>query len=103
MRHLLIDKYKVDVKNSSYGCPWKYDVTAHNFIFPEESILNSDIETIDYWEDIQSLVIRCDIDNYDFISKMINLRQLYIYTGKNLNNISFVKKLNKLSHIYTRF
>ena len=31
---------------------------------------------------------------------MDNLRQLYIYTGKNLNDISFVKSLYRLSHLY---
>lgn len=100
MRRIMIEKNNVDIKNYSLGCPWRYDATAYNFKFPEEVVSVSDIEKIDYWEDIQSLVIGCDLDNYDFIAKMTNLRQLYIYTGKNLQDISFLKNLSSLSHLY---
>lgn len=100
MRCIMINTNRIDLKNYSLGCPWKYDVTAYNFRFPEEVIAVSDIDKIDYFEDIQSLVISCDLENYDFIAKMINLRQLYIYSGNNLQDISFVRNLNALSHLY---
>lgn len=100
MRRIMIEKNNVDIKNYSLGCPWRYDVTAHNFQFPEEVISVSDIKKIDYWEDIQSLVIRCDLDNYDFIAKMINLRQLYIYMKGRTCRIFLFLKTCPVYHIY---
>lgn len=100
MRRILIENGEVDVKDCVYGFPWKYDATCFNFKAPNEIVQASEIEKIDYWDEITTLVIGCDLDDYSFIANMVNLYQLYIYTGHNIKNISFIKGLINLSHLY---
>lgn len=100
MRSILVDKKFVDLKSCSYGFPWDYDANCYNFKIPTEFVLNTDVHNITNPLEITTIVLGCDFDNYDFISKMTNLRQLYIYSGKNIVNLDFIKELINLNHIY---
>ena len=100
MRRILIEDDEVDVKKCCYGFPWRYDATCFNFKAPNEIVQASEIEKIDCWDEITTLVIGCDLDDYSFIANMVNLEQLYIYTGHNIKDVSFVKGLINLLHLY---
>lgn len=67
---------------------------------PEECVLAKDIDKITDKENIETLVIGCGLDSYDFISDMVNLKFLYIYKGGNVTNLDFAKKLVKLQQLY---
>lgn len=54
-----------------------------NFNAPDEHFRADEIEKIGDKSKIETLVIGCDLPDYDFISDMVNLRQLYIYSGGN--------------------
>ena len=100
MRRILIEKEMIDPKHCSYGFPWKSDVPCFNFRMPEECILAEDIDKITDKDNIETLVIGCDLDSYDFISDMVNLRFLYIYKGSNVKTLGFVEKLVWLDQLY---
>ena len=95
MRRILIEKEMMDPKHCSYGFPWKSDGPCFNFRMPEECVLAEDIDIITHKDNIETLVIGCDLDSYDFISDMVNLKFLYIYKGNNVKNLDFVKKLGE--------
>lgn len=84
MRRVLVDNRMVDLKECAYGFPWRYDATCYNFKAPDELILASEVGNIINPLDIEVLVIKCDLEDYSFISKMKNLRQLYVYCGENI-------------------
>ncbi len=100
MRKILIDKSNRDPKQCAYGFPWRHDSNCYNFRVPEECVTADKISSIEDFEDIENLIIGCDLDDYGFIGKMINLRQLYIYTGENINDIEFLRTLLKLDYLY---
>lgn len=100
MRRILIENCELDPKECSFGFPWKYDSNCFGFMFPTELVNASEINETDYGEEIESLIIGCDLEDYSFIASMGNLKQLYIYSGKNIRDISFVKGLTKLTHLY---
>ena len=86
---LLSENNGLTTEQFALGFPWKHDSVCYNFNFPKEVITKEEIADIDY-DNIVTLVIGCDLDDYSFISQMDNLKQLYIYVGDNLDNISFV-------------
>lgn len=45
-------------------------------------------------------MIGCELPDYDFISDMVNLRQLYIYSGGYLSDLSFIERLVCLKQLY---
>lgn len=100
MRRILIENNMVDPKKCSYGFPWKSDSICMNFRMPEECVLTSDIDKVTDKDNIETLVIGCELDSYDFISDMVNLEYLYIYTGENIKNLDFTKKLVFLQQLY---
>lgn len=100
MRKILIENMEISPRECSYGMPWRHDANCFNFNVPEETVLKKDIEKIEDNTDIDVLVIGCDLEDYDFISEMVNLRQLYIYKGNNLKDISFLKSLINLQQLY---
>lgn len=100
MRRILIEKEMTDPKQCSFGFPWKSDVPCFNFRMPEECVLAEDIDKISDKDNIETLVIGCDLDSYDFISDMVNLRFLYIYEGSNVRSLGFVEKLVRLQQLY---
>ncbi len=92
---LLIDTE--DRKNRMYPLPWSSDGTCFNFKTPTKMIYPN--TTIRNPEKVETLVINCDLSSYDFISQMVNLTQLYIYKGKNILHLSFLKELVKLRQL----
>ncbi len=100
MRKILIDKEMKDPKHCSYGFPWRHDGNCYNFRVPDECVTADEISGIKDFDEIENLVIGCDLDDYGFISEMVNLRQLYIYSGENIYDMSFIASLVKLNHLY---
>lgn len=91
---ILID----DHKREFFPLPWKYDGTCYNFMSPDRFMEPNAIE-IKRPSYVESLVIGCDLEDYSFIAKCKNIRQLYIYSGKNLRDLSFMENLVYLEHI----
>lgn len=100
VRRILIANRKVNPKECSYGFPWRSDVPCFNFRMPDELVLDSELGNIVDKTEIETLVIGCDLENYDFISDMTNLKYLYIYSGNNISNIDFCEKLVALQQLY---
>lgn len=100
MRRILIDSSKIDPRGCSYGFPWDHDSVCYNFNSPEEFVLDKDINQLDDKEDIETLVIGCNLDDYSFISDMKNLHQLYIYSGEKVINLCFLENLVNLQQLY---
>lgn len=100
MRRILIEKENIDPKSCSFGFPWKHDSVCYNFRMPEECMTADSIGEIVNKDDIETLVIGCDLSDYLFIENMVNLKQLYIYSGANIYSLEFISKLNRLSQLY---
>lgn len=100
MRRILIDEKKMNPAECSFGFPWHHDATCYNFDMPNESIVASEIDEIKKKDNIETLVIGCDLDDYGFLMDLCNLRQLYIYSGSNIHNLNFVRNLSKLRQLY---
>lgn len=92
---ILIDSEKK--KDMMYLLPWVSDGTCYNFREPTKTIFPN--MTIGKPEQVETLVINCDLSSYEFISSMVNLTQLYIYKGANLKDLSFLKNLTKLRQL----
>lgn len=99
MRRILIDNRDDGIQGVTFGMPWKRDSSCFNFNMPEEVVTVDHIDIIDN-ENVETLVIGCPLDSYEFISKMTNLTQLYIYNAETIENLGFIKNLNKLNQLY---
>lgn len=100
MRRILIEKESIDPHCCSFGFPWKHDSICFNFRMPEECVTVDSIGEIVNKDDIETLVIGCDLSDYRFIEDMVNIRQLYIYSGANIYSLDFIKKLDCLTQLY---
>ena len=100
MRRILIEKENIDPKSCSFGFPWKHDSICYNFCMPEECVTADSIRELVNKDNIEILVIGCDLSDYSFIEDMVNLKQLYIYSGANIYSLEFISKLNRLSQLY---
>jgi hypothetical protein len=101
MRKILIDNNQnINPRECTYGFSWRHDATCFNFRTPDEFIPYHDLSKIIDMSDVETLVIGCELDDYDFISDMTNLRQLYIYSGGKISNIDFIKNLVYLKQVY---
>lgn len=103
-KSILITNRDTNIKNIAFPVPWHSDGDAFNMKIPSVSVNVSNynnmkwIETLGNLEDITSLFIDCDLEetsDYEFIAKLSNLSQLYIYTAKNLSDISFIQNCIK--------
>lgn len=94
---ILIDNN--DDMNRLYMLPWSKDSTCFNFKAPERHFFPDKISEIKRPSFVETLVIACDLDDYSFISRMKNLTQLYIYSGNNLFELSFLEHLVKLNQL----
>lgn len=93
---ILIDEHDRDV----YFLPWSADAICFNFKAPDRFITpGREMEEIKRPSYVETLVIGCDLSDYSFISRMKNLKQLYIYTGMNLEKLDFFENLVYLQHI----
>ena len=99
MRRILIEDKEIDPKGCSYGFPWKHDSICFNFRMPEELVLATDIDKIPDMSDIEVVVIGCDLDDYSFLGRMENLEILYIYSGENIKELSFLQGLTNLRQL----
>ena len=100
MRSLLVDNNSVDLKSCSYGFPWDHEAHCFNFKAPNEFVMDTDIWKIANPEKVTALIIGCNLKDYSFISKMTNLRQLYIYAGENIVDLKFISELTNLNQLY---
>ena len=96
MRILIDDK---EIENRAYIMPWYNDGTCFNFKSPDTQIHPERVNDIENPLSVTTLVIECDLKDYSFISQMKNLTQLYIYTGTNITDLSFVEGLEKLKQL----
>lgn len=100
MRKILITtNNNVDCEGISYGMPWKHDSCCYNFNMPDEHINVDSINEIENVDNIGTLVIGSPLNNYDFISRMTNIEQIYIYDAGFLKDLSFLKGLCKLNQL----
>lgn len=99
MKRILIDNKQEDLKKIAYSIPWKSDTVCFNFKHPEIFVLDSEIEELQDEGSVETLVIGCKLVDYSFISKMNNLRQLYIYSGDNIYDLNFIENLVCLQQI----
>ncbi len=93
MRQVLI----AEKKANCFPMPWRLDSTCFNFRCPDEHFRPS--EDLGNLPDVETLVITSDLTDYSFISDMINLRYLYIYSGNNVRDLSFIENLVNLGHL----
>ncbi len=94
MRVLIDTEGKINIP---YFLPWAIHATCFNFRSPTKVIYpGSEIREPDK---IETLVINCDLRNYEFISSMVDLTQLYIYSGNNISDLRFLKNLVKLRQL----
>jgi len=84
-------------RNMMYFMPWSSDGTCFNFKVPTKVIYP--YSAICEPEKVETLVINCELKNYKFISRMVNLTQLYIYKGKNVSDLEFLRNLVKLRQL----
>lgn len=92
---LLIDSE--ERKDVAYGLPWSSTATCLNFNVPTKTITSYD--QIKRPKRIETLVINTELKDYEFIRKMENLTQLYIYRGANIADLSFLKNLVKIRQL----
>lgn len=106
MSRILLDNKTTPATERSYQIPWVYDAHAYNMInnMPKRTI---DI-TNENWkqeignpEEVESLYILVDLPakDYEIIGQMVNLKALYMYTAKSLEDISFLENLTKLKEL----
>lgn len=95
-RSILITDEDVEVNRIGFGVPWNGDTAAYNMKRPKESVNINNYEENDWinslgdLNEISYVFIGCDMENYDFLNDFKNLRQLYMYTAKNLKSIDFI-------------
>lgn len=85
---------------SGFGLPWKGDAPCYNFNIPRENIPAEELSKIADKSEITTLVLGVDLEDYSVVSEFSELKQLYIYSGKNLIDIAFIKPLVKLNQLY---
>ncbi len=81
-----------------YPMPWKYDTQCFNFQMPEKAMTLEEIKKEDL-STIISLVISEPISDFSWISQCENLKQLYVYHGENMEDLSFLKNMTSLKQI----
>lgn len=98
-RSVLIAPKKIDVHNISIGFPWKSDAICFNFNMPEEMYLWKDAEQLSDPDDIVTLVLDGNVPDLSFVSRMVRLKQLYIYNNRALSDLSFIENLPELNQL----
>lgn len=98
MRSILIANEPV----RGFPMPWRYDGTCYGFLSPTERLCRDELDKIGDGTDVEGLIICEDLPDYGFIAELLNLRQLYIYTGKILKDMEFVRPLTRLQNLYIR-
>lgn len=108
-RSILIADEDVYLNNMALGVPWESTASAFNMRTPKETLNVKQYQTAEEWQEalgdldtIEAVWLVCDLEekDYDFLSKLPNIRQLYIYTGEKLSNMNFVKDMVYLKHLF---
>ena len=96
MSRLLLDDTNTPASERSYQIPWIYDAHAYNMCneMPERTINVTEGDwkkEIGDLEEVESLYIMTDLEekDYEIIAGMVNLKALYLYTARELKDISF--------------
>lgn len=94
---VLISSTEKNIRDVAYLIPWESDSTCFNFNEPTK-ILPWNF-AISRPEEVETLVIDYELQNYGFVGSMANLSQLYIYRGGHIKDLSFVKNLTRLTQL----
>lgn len=94
MRLLINKERSVDI---AFPLPWRYDATCFNFKAPKRAVTSA--KEIKSPQEVETLVVACDLPDYQFIGEMVNLVQLYLYAGKNIKELSFLENLVKIRQL----
>ena len=90
---------------SSFPIPWQMTSNAMNMKLPDIFISKEDI----FDEQVMSMIKKCKVvgcyifvplDSYDFLSEFIELMDLNILCGENIENLDFLPNLQKLKMLY---
>lgn len=107
IRHVLITDQKVSLDECVYSLPWRNDLICMNFDPPETMVLPEDIPLLNR-DEIETIVIGCSLEDYAFLKEFHSLRELYIFDGSNVKDLSFVETMTFLkqfvlyhSHIHS--
>ena len=100
MKSIMIDKKRVDPQLCVFGFPWMYDCLSLNFMWPDTALTVDEVDNIEDKEDIEALIITCNLSDYTFIEGMTNLKQLYIYKARNIYDLGFLSNLTSLQQLY---
>lgn len=100
MRRILISDEAMQIEGYGFGLPWDNDSVCYNFDMPREITSSQDAEALAGSADTDVLIIGTPLRSYDFIGSMAGLRQLYIYRGSGLGDISFIRGLTALRQLY---
>lgn len=95
---VLISNLCKEAESAAYPLPWEYDSNCYNFRCPEAVIRNADFDGINRAA-VRTLVIDCELRDYGFLSELPELRQLYIYTGRRISELSFLQGLLHLKQL----
>lgn len=83
-----------------FEMPWRSDSSCFNFKCPTFKVSADEIEIlVDLAEQVNTLVINCELEDYSFIQKLVHLEQLYFYKGKNITDLSFLENLLELRQL----
>lgn len=89
------------------GCsiPWERTVSAYNMKLPRLTIAATDIQDKEVMDDLKrcrlvGLYCFTPLDDYEFIAEFPMLRDLSIWHGNNIRNLSFTRNLSELNMIF---
>ena len=95
IRHVLITDRKVSLDECAYSLPWRNDLICMNFDRPETMVLPEDIPLLNR-DEIETMVIGCILDDCTFLKEFHELKELYIYDGRKVEDLSFTETMTFL-------
>lgn len=103
MRHILVlNETGLHPQEMPFTLPWQEDAHALNFRSPQEILSVNAFYSIKNPLDVESLIIVEGLLDYACLVKFVNLRELYIYNGRALEYVSFVREMKYLSQLYIK-
>lgn len=82
-----------------YPIPWDSTSNAYNMKLPNVYISKDDLHNDEIMQKISSFKVNgcyifCELDNYDFLNRFVDMYDLNIYSAHNLKDISFLKSFS---------
>lgn len=82
-----------------YPIPWDITANAYNMKIPNVYIAKNDLHNEKIMQKIckfrvQGCYIFCELQNYDFLNRFVDMYDLNIYQAYNLKDLSFLKSFN---------